>query len=97
MQIDNINSALKMQNKEENSRKITEVSNFGEVLKNTIEDVNKLQIESTEAKKRMALGEVENLHDVSILAEKADVALQVTMAIRGKVVEAYKEILRMQV
>lgn len=97
MQIDRINSALKMQNLEENTRKINRETGFGDILSQTLQDVNKLQLESTEAKKRMVLGEVDNLHDVSILAEKADVALQVTMAIRGKVVEAYKEILRMQV
>ena len=38
-----------------------------------------------------------NLHNVMITAEKASVTMQTTLEIRNKVVEAYQEIMRMQV
>jgi flagellar hook-basal body complex protein FliE len=40
---------------------------------------------------------MDNLHQVMITAEKASVTLQTTLEIRNKVVEAYQEIMRMQV
>ena len=71
--------------------------NFTEILKNALNNVNNMQIESEEYKKMLAFGEVDNLHDVTIASEKANIALQITMSIRNKVVEAYKEVMRMQV
>jgi len=71
--------------------------NFTEILKNALNNVNNMQIESEEYKKMLAFGEVDNLHDVTIASEKANIALQITMSIRNKVVEAYKEIMRIQI
>jgi flagellar hook-basal body complex protein FliE len=45
----------------------------------------------------LAKGEAVNLHDVTIAAQKANVALQLTTHVRDKAVEAYQEIMRMQV
>lgn len=71
--------------------------NFGEILTNAMQDVNQMQIESNEYKELLAIGELDNLHDLTIAAEKANVSLQVTMSIRSKIVEAYKEIMRIQI
>ncbi len=70
---------------------------FSNIFKEALNRVNKLQIESDEYKKRLATGDVDSLHDVTIATEKAGIALQLTLAIRNKVVEAYQEIMRMQV
>ena len=43
------------------------------------------------------LGETENTHDLSIALQKASTALQYTVAIRDRVLDAYKELLQMQV
>ena len=40
---------------------------------------------------------MDNLHDITIAAEKANIALQLTLSIRNKIVEAYKEIMRIQI
>ncbi|WHY89014.1 flagellar hook-basal body complex protein FliE [Neobacillus novalis] len=45
----------------------------------------------------LAKGEDINLHDVTIAAQKASIAVQLTTQIRDKAVEAYQEIMRMQV
>jgi flagellar hook-basal body complex protein FliE len=93
--INNYNSLIsKMDNQIVNNK--TENS-FGNLLSNALDKVNEMQLESQEYKKMLAVGEVDNLHDVTIAADKADTALQVVMAIRGKVVEAYKEIMRIQI
>ena len=46
---------------------------------------------------KWALGESENTHDLAIALQKASTSLQYTVAIRDKVLEAYKEIMAMQI
>ena len=41
------------------------------------------------------LGRVDNLHDVMIAAEKARTAMNLTLEVRNKALDAYKEIMRM--
>ncbi|WP_313756572.1 flagellar hook-basal body complex protein FliE [Tissierella sp.] len=72
-------------------------NNFGDLLTKALNQVNQLQLESDDYKQMLVLGQVDNLHDVAIAAEKANVALQITMSIRNKVVEAYREIMRIQI
>jgi flagellar hook-basal body complex protein FliE len=44
-----------------------------------------------------AAGRTDNIHQVMIAAEKSDIALQFTMQIRNKILDAYNEIMRMQI
>ena len=46
---------------------------------------------------KWALGETENTHDLSIALQKASTALQYTVAIRDKLLDAYKELINMQI
>lgn len=46
---------------------------------------------------KFALGETENTHDLTIALQKASTALQYTVAIRNKLMEAYKEIMQIQI
>jgi len=46
---------------------------------------------------KFALGETENTHDLTIALQKASTALQYTVAVRDKLMEAYKEIMQMQI
>lgn len=98
MELNKINNLLNFNDYGE--KKIIEnksKDNFGEFLTNAVKEVNQMQIDSDESKKLLAVGEVDNLHDISIAAEKANISLQVTMSIRNKIVEAYKEIMRIQI
>lgn len=70
---------------------------FSLFLNKALNRVNELQLENEEYKRLLITGEVDNLHDVTIAAEKANVSLQLTLSIRNKVVEAYREIMRMQI
>lgn len=46
---------------------------------------------------RWALGETDNTHELTIALQKASTALQYTVAVRDKVLDAYKEIMQMQI
>lgn len=46
---------------------------------------------------KFALGETESTHDLTIALQKASTALQYTVAVRDKLLEAYKEIMQMQI
>lgn len=48
-------------------------------------------------KVKFALGETENTHDLTIALQKASTALQYTVAVRDKFLEAYKEIMNLQI
>jgi len=42
-------------------------------------------------------GESKNLHETMIAMEKADISFRLMMGVRNKIIEAYQEIMRMQV
>ncbi len=63
------------------------------MLKETSDLQNKADSEAI----RFALGQSDNTHDLLIAQSKANVALQYTVAVKDKLVEAYREIIQMQV
>lgn len=46
---------------------------------------------------KLAMGITENTHDLSIAMQKAETALQYTIAVRDKLLQAYNEIMQMQI
>ncbi|WP_256240321.1 flagellar hook-basal body complex protein FliE [Bacillus sp. V3B] len=70
---------------------------FSSFLKNSIEKVNQTQIESDKMTEKLALGQDVDLHEVMIASQKASVTMQLTLEVRNKAVEAYQEMMRMQV
>lgn len=90
---------LELQNKLTNNvpAKKDENVSFSEVLKKQFEQVNQLQKEADSLTQALLMGDVEHLHQVTVAAEQAGLALQLTVQIRNKLVEAYQEISRMQI
>jgi flagellar hook-basal body complex protein FliE len=72
-------------------------SGFAETLETMIDNVNKTQIAADQAVEKLQTGESKNLHEVMIAMEKADISLRLAVQMRNKVIEAYQEIMRMQV
>ncbi|MBQ6440974.1 MAG: flagellar hook-basal body complex protein FliE [Lachnospiraceae bacterium] len=62
-----------------------------------LNETNGLWNKVSEQEVRFELGEAINTHDLQIAQEKANVALQYTIAVRDKVLSAYKELMNMQV
>jgi len=46
---------------------------------------------------KLSLGQTDNTHDLSVALQKASTALQYTVAVRDKALEAYREIMQMQI
>ncbi len=56
------------------------------------------QLLSTQADLQgLALGQAENLHEVVIRLEESRIALQLTLQVRNRVLEAYQDVMRMQI
>lgn len=70
---------------------------FSNSLKGAIDDLNKSQILSNKKTEALANGEINNLHDVMITAQKASITLNTTVEVQRKVIDAYNEIMRMQI
>ncbi len=70
---------------------------FADALKSAVEDVNRSQVEADKAVEKLQTGESKNLHEVMISMEKADISLRLAVQMRNKVLEAYQEIMRMQI
>lgn len=73
---------------------------FKNLLGTAIENINTTNNYLSDAENeeiKWALGESENTHSLSIALQKASTALQYTVAIRDKLLDAYKEIMQMQI
>ena len=77
--------------------KVKQVVNFGDLFKQSLEKVNAAQHKSDEMTNQLITGEVKDVHEVMIASQKASLSLQLTLQVRNKVVEAYQEVMRMQV
>ncbi len=70
---------------------------FADVLRNSLEEVDRLQKKADAAIESLATGGAASVHDTMIAMEQADVSFRLMMQVRNKIVEAYQEVLRMQV
>ncbi|MFP6722038.1 MAG: flagellar hook-basal body complex protein FliE [Candidatus Poribacteria bacterium] len=70
---------------------------FKKLLQNNLNKVNEMQLLSHQESIKFATGESDNLHELMITLEEAKLALQLAVEIRNKILDAYQEILRMQI
>ena len=75
----------------------TNGSDFGEVLKRSLEEVNDLQKKGQEAMADIATGQVKDLHQAAMAINKAELSMKMMLEVRNKAISAYKEILRTQI
>lgn len=59
--------------------------------------LNTQLLRAEEGVQRLATGDAGNLHDVMLQLEQARLALQLATQVRARVIEAYQEVMRMQV
>jgi len=72
-------------------------ANFADSLKGAIENLNTVQGESDKMTEALAAGKTQDLHNVMITAQKASITLETTVQIQQKVIDAYNEVMRMQI
>lgn len=68
---------------------------FAETLTSSIQRVNELQLESASMVQSFASGENQNVHELMIHLQKAGLAIDMTSAVRNKIMSAYKDIMSM--
>ena len=73
-----------------------EEGGFGATLKNAIDRVGELSDASDKEVSELVQGERQDIHSVMIAVEKADIAFQLMMQVRNKILNAYQEVSKMQ-
>lgn len=74
-----------------------ENSGFKHMLETSINQVNDLLQAADKASADVATGRSENLHEAMVAFEKAETAMKFLVQVRNKALDAYHEIMRMQV
>ena len=69
----------------------------GKFFSELVSKVNDIQVQSDKAVQVLASGENKNLHEVMIAVEKSSISFQFMSQVRNKALEAYQEVMRMQV
>ncbi|WFD11673.1 flagellar hook-basal body complex protein FliE [Tepidibacter hydrothermalis] len=83
---------------ENNTKKSTD-SNIGfkDFLNKAVYSVSDMEKKSDEMNFKFISGEVDNIHEVMIATQKADIAIQAFTEVKSKIMDAYKEIMRIQI
>jgi flagellar hook-basal body complex protein FliE len=77
-------------------KKEVKEKNFLSSLADAIKTVKEADREAREKSMKMILGEVEDIHDVMIAREKANILFQLFLEVRNRAVQAFENIMRMQ-
>ena len=73
---------------------------FQDMLTKAVDNINTTNAYLSDAENeeiKWALGQTTNTHDLSIALQKASTALQYTIAVRDRVMQAYNQIMQMQI
>ena len=70
---------------------------FGELLTDYVKHVDSLQQKADASAKKLAMGEIQNPHDLATVLNEAELSFQLMTQVRNKMVRAYREVMRMKV
>jgi flagellar hook-basal body complex protein FliE len=76
---------------------LPEGKTFSDVLRKSVETVNLDQVQANQAIDELVAGRSKNIHETMLTIERADTSLKMMMQVRNKILDAYREIMRMQV
>ncbi len=69
---------------------------FGDLLKQALTEVNQASQTAEGEARNLMLGESADMHSAMLAVQKADLSFQMMMAVRSKLIDAYREVMRMQ-
>ena len=92
-----VNEALGSSTKVQESNSEDAFSSILSSAMQMIKETNDLSNAANAEQMNFALGYSDNTHDLAIAQQKAALSLQYTVAVKNKVIEAYKEIMNMQI
>ncbi|MER3465708.1 MAG: flagellar hook-basal body complex protein FliE [Armatimonadota bacterium] len=96
MRIESI-TPLQPATKPEVTRSTDNGDDFGRMLTDALKEVNQAQVESGQVQRDFMAGRNIELHELVFAMERASVSLELTMQVRNKLLEAYKQIEQMQI
>lgn len=70
--------------------------NFGDLLKQALQEVNQASATAEVEARNLMTGESADMHTAMLAVQKADLSFQMMMAVRSKLIDAYREVMRMQ-
>ena len=71
-------------------------SSFGDLLQQALKEVNDTQTTSEQEARNLMSGNATDMHTAILAVQKADVSFQMMMAVRSKLVDAYRAVMQMQ-
>ena len=69
---------------------------FVEVFQEAVHRVEQYRVDAEQATSRLLRGQDEDLHRVAVATQQAELSLELFLQVKNKVVQAYQEIMRMQ-
>ena len=97
MRIDALGSQLNPAQIADQKANPTGESSFGETIKKAVSGVSDLESNANQIANKLAAGDAVEIHQAMIAMQKASTALQFTVQVRNKILEAYQEVMRMSV
>ena len=70
--------------------------NFSDILKQALQEVDAAQHSADQEVRNLMTGESTDMHTAILAVQKADVSFQMMMAVRGKLIDAYRTVMQMQ-
>lgn len=70
---------------------------FSDILTRSVDKVNQMQVQANTAISELIAGRTKNIHETMLTIERADTSLRLMMQVRNKILDAYREVMRMQV
>lgn len=94
--ISKINSLEELQSlKESSASSQQETTPFQSILETAVNNVKQTQADYDNEVYKMATGNSDNLHDITIASSKASLSVDLLVQMRNKVLDAYNEIMQM--
>ncbi len=70
---------------------------FGALLRTKMAEVNQMKLDADDAVSKVQMGDSGSIHETMIALEKADISFRAMLQVRNRILEAYQEIMRMQI
>lgn len=79
------------------SNETNQKEKFQSALKDALQKVSQIENEANLQQQRLIEGKSDDLHNVMLAAQKATLTIETTVQIQQKVIDAYNEVMRMQI
>ena len=97
MNISSVNALLSGAQKAAQANETKETESFSNILNDAIEYIQETEAESDAASEALLTGESSDIHTALIASQKAEIAVSYAVQIRNKMIDAYNDIMNMQV